>query len=308
MGSWLGSGAAAWRRGLELLAAMPARRQLPNVVSFSAASSSLRWQLAVRLLSEASRAVRVNVISFNTALAAGGEAGRWREAEQLSAQLRWRGLQGDLVTANSAAFACEKVGQWRQAVHRHGGDTIGFNSAISACQKGAQWRRAWQLFGAVAAPSVVTCGAAANFAAAEASAWRWALRPAGRHLSLRPGLITLSAAIAACAATAALWARAARLFAQLREVPLAPDEEAFNALRGAKCKPWRLSSQFFITMLDARIPMDAIGCNVAIAACEKGGRPSDILTATGPMRESDAFQLCPSCSSLGGFSHCNQKP
>ena len=26
-------------------------------------------------------------------------------------------------------------GQWRQAVHRHGGDTIGFNSAISACQK-----------------------------------------------------------------------------------------------------------------------------------------------------------------------------
>merc|ERR1711904_202411 len=69
-------------------------------------------------------------------------------------QMRECGVTPDVISFNAAISACEKGGQWEQALAlldkmRKNGvtppDVISFNAAISACGKGGQWRRAVSL-------------------------------------------------------------------------------------------------------------------------------------------------------------------
>jgi len=63
-------------------------------------------------------------------------------------------VQRDTITFNIAISACEKGGQWKQALapsrrmrcERVQQNTITYRAAISDCEKGGQWQKALELF------------------------------------------------------------------------------------------------------------------------------------------------------------------
>ena len=78
----------------------------------------------------------------------------------------------DIIVYNAAISACEKGGQWQQALNLFRAmpkakaipDSISYNAAISACEKGSQWQQALNLFEAVlrakGTPTVISHNAA----------------------------------------------------------------------------------------------------------------------------------------------------
>ena len=64
------------------------------------------------------------------------------------------GAMRNVITHNAAVSACEKGGQWKQALSLLKGmqdagvarNVVSFSAAISACEKGGQWQQALSLF------------------------------------------------------------------------------------------------------------------------------------------------------------------
>ncbi|CAK0841632.1 unnamed protein product [Prorocentrum cordatum] len=123
-------------------------------VGISACEKCKQWQRAVALLSEMREAkLEPDVIYLQRgdqrvreglAVAAGFGAVQGHAGGNLGAQLSY----------NAVTSACEKGGQWQQALALLSGllavklepDVISYSAVISTCEKGEQWQRALSLF------------------------------------------------------------------------------------------------------------------------------------------------------------------
>ncbi|CAJ1370904.1 unnamed protein product, partial [Effrenium voratum] len=102
-----------WQQALNLLAEMPLKKLQADVVSFSAAISSCRWELALHLLLGMPEAqVQPNVVSFNAALA--NTPGQ-HTAELLALMAR-RQVRPSGLSFGAAMGACERSSHWRHAL------------------------------------------------------------------------------------------------------------------------------------------------------------------------------------------------
>ena len=121
------------------------------------------------------------------AIAQLGRATQWRDACLLLDRMQTAsGLRPNIFSYSAAISACEKGGQWQQALTlfqdmleggiRH--DIISYNATISACEKGGQWQRALTLFQelpeATMSPNVISYNAAIN-ACEKGGQWQQAL-------------------------------------------------------------------------------------------------------------------------------------
>ncbi|CAE7244211.1 unnamed protein product [Symbiodinium sp. CCMP2592] len=174
--------------------------------------------------------LRPDVISCNAAtwllaISACGEEWRWAMD----------------VCYNAAISACEKCGEWHQALELMNlqmrmhvpPDIITYNAVLSACEKGQQWQLALAFLARLEQnelmPDEISCNAAIS-ACEKGNAWTCALALFAEFepRSLQRDLITHNAVILACA-EGREWRRALTLLDELPSAQLEPDEISFDA-------------------------------------------------------------------------------
>jgi len=126
-------------------------------------------------------------------------------------EMESRGITPNTISYSAAISACEKEGQWQQALillremesRGISPGTISYNAAISACEKGGQWQRALALLREMESRGIVpdTISYSAAISACEKGRqWQQALellREMESH-GVLPNLISYSAVVKCC--------------------------------------------------------------------------------------------------------------
>ncbi|CAE8617860.1 unnamed protein product, partial [Polarella glacialis] len=278
-----------WPRALGVLELMVEGRLQPGIISFNAALSacerSQQWSVAlallrrVRLLAspEQSDGLAADVVTFGTVMGALQGAGRWWLSLELLDQQCFAGLRPNGITLGKAATSAAFGGLWalstrlllggsslqeRGSPESSPGD-LGLNSGLSAMASGSFWCQAVALLSA-------------------------ALTEGG----LRPGVVSYSAAISACAhdvvsAEPGLWRVAFALFAALRHALrrssascsnggiLGPDAKVYGAALSAveKAGVWEMAVLLLAHLAsEPGLKVDAVPVNTAISATGRASR------------------------------------
>ena len=63
------------------------------------------------------KALLPDVISFSAGISACEKSGNWQQALQLLSDMQADGVQADVICINAGISACEKAGQWQMALH-----------------------------------------------------------------------------------------------------------------------------------------------------------------------------------------------
>ncbi|CAJ1400093.1 unnamed protein product, partial [Effrenium voratum] len=241
---------ASWRRAWEML-------KEPNLVMYNAAVAAARWPQALWLLADASArfSLRADVVTFNSAAAAGAKAESWRSALRILEDLARQRLQknaatcgievaclgvasawrrGLVLAAKADAAACGALGAalarrelWAAAVgllalaraQRIQANSLVFLGAIASCENSGRWARALRLLSAAPRDHEAGRGPvnAAISSCEKAAQWPWALCALGAH---GWEVVGCNSALAACEKAA--WRLALRLLAKMQAVALLP--------------------------------------------------------------------------------------
>ena len=147
---------------------------------------------------------------FTLAIGAWGRAGEWKRALALLREMRYCGVEPNVISYSAAMSACEKSAQWERAIAllremRYDGiepNVISYSAAISACAKGSQWQRALELLKEM------------------------------QDRGLEPDVISYSSAMSACE-KGAQCEPALALFDEMVACGLEPNASSFSAVIGA---------------------------------------------------------------------------
>eukprot|EP00434_Breviolum_minutum_P005644 symbB.v1.2.004972.t4/scaffold288.1/size478366/2 len=243
-----------------------------------------RWQSATHVLSSlVDSDLEATVVNHNIVLSRFEKVSHWQPSLNLlhEMQCSWveptelerSALQRNVISCNAAVSACEKQGQWWQAMQmldamlRVGlqvrlvllsfvqvdsevemfreDDTISNNALISSCEKGGLWEQSLNML-----VTVVTC----------------------------------SAAISACA-TAACWQAALHVFYELlalEQSGLVPNSVTFNAaiIACEKGHRWENALNLMHEMHLRRLELDLITCNAVVNTCSYGRQGWDSIGQT----------------------------
>ncbi|CAK0891072.1 unnamed protein product [Prorocentrum cordatum] len=211
----------------------------------SACGKGGRWQLALALISE-SREVELDpgVMGYTAGIGACEKSGQWQQALSLLGEMLGARLEADVwaeaTTPRSAPArragsgsgrcrwwpSCRGMLGWSQT-------SVSFNAAISACEKCGQWQQALLLFVdlrlAKLTPDVITYSAGAS-ACEKGGQWRRALSFLKESCEgqLEADVFLYSAGISACGKCGE-WQRALALFNELLFIKLEPDANSYTA-------------------------------------------------------------------------------
>ncbi|CAJ1400074.1 unnamed protein product [Effrenium voratum] len=201
------------------------------------------------------------------------------------------GVQQSAICCNAAISACDRAGQWQQALTLLYRSLLCFvktvlfcyNSAISACARAAEWQLSVILLAELGElqlkPTEMNYNSAIN-ACEKGGEWELALALLHEMPLQRLPLSawSFSTAISACE-YASLWQPALAFLNRMRSA--APDLVSWTAAMStcAKAAQWEAS-----LLLLAEIPArDAYCFNVAVGACEKSSRWEMALSVLGMM-------------------------
>ena len=178
-----------------------------------------QWEGALRLLVEMSRDLKLDSITYSSALAACGDARAWLQALELCADARSQSLELNVGTINAGLRAFRGTETWPVAlcIRSELSEKLGpgpvqvmTNSLIGACS--------------------------------EASAWACALRAFEAHPEGDADAISFNAALSACRRTGE-WQQALWLFVQSRARAIQLDMTSYNLVisTSAKQREWEMS-------------------------------------------------------------------
>lgn len=200
--------------------------------------------------------VRTSLLTYNAALGALEDSGRWQQAQRLLRDMRSARVRPSLISYNLALGACAKgkgEGAGRAAMEildelrtrRMRPDVITYSSVIAALSKGGDWVRVVGLIGAM------------------------------QEAELSPNAFSFSAAIAACE-RAGEWEKALALFDGLRAAGAleAMDASVYHsaisaAASGATTAGMELAKSLLEQMATAGFPPDVRAYNGVLKACER---------------------------------------
>ncbi|CAE7562747.1 Comt [Symbiodinium microadriaticum] len=250
--------AFAWEHALRMLQTLPGEALFPDDVAFASAIAacgrSLRWALALVVLTDSFELHVASQAGVGAAIAAAAGVGEWQVALSLLAQLEVHRMQPDVMSytqalsafegsscwqkalsllfeadergmANEKSYtasmrACTDQWQWSLALFRRlpCPDRRAFNVALNSCAKALKREVALVLLRQIPEPDAVSYNSAL---AACGDDWIQALQLLD-ELTSRADRISYNAGLAACEA-AGVWPVALNLLGQMREAFLEPD-------------------------------------------------------------------------------------
>ncbi|CAE7864225.1 unnamed protein product [Symbiodinium microadriaticum] len=223
------------------------------------------------------RAVKVNAVSYNSALSACDKGGQWQLVLGMFRSMPRSKIRPDVVGYTGAIRSCDHSGQWQQALQLFDDmlqsevapDVIACSALISCC-KGGQWQLALSVLDrmpkAKIAPNAISYTSAMG-ACEKGGQWHWALELFTQlsRSKLTPNAISHSCALSACQ-SGAQWQRALVLFGEMFQTQLSPDVVSYSAALAACARGgrWRLAIHFFEGMKEHRIRPNVVAYNAAL--------------------------------------------
>eukprot|EP00397_Hematodinium_sp_SG-2012_P002945 GEMP01002953.1.p1 GENE.GEMP01002953.1~~GEMP01002953.1.p1 ORF type:complete len:999 (-),score=289.81 GEMP01002953.1:1454-4450(-) len=145
-----------WTRALRLLDDLEVRG-LQSAFAYNCAIHACvnQWEIACGVLDRMRNAqVRPDVVSYNVAISACGNAAKWEHALRLVTDMRLQRVVPDVITYSASISACDKGKQWAcavrilRAMEADGvrADAIAYSAAISACETAGQHRVGMNLY------------------------------------------------------------------------------------------------------------------------------------------------------------------
>eukprot|EP00913_Durusdinium_trenchii_P006554 g6157.t1 len=282
-----------WHMAGQLLSQLYSTELESNAIllaSAMSASGGEAWRCTMALLQQ-----KCDVICFNSAVSACGEAKRWASALKILLDGKCQQLRSTIVSYSAAMSASEN--QWLSAWHlfqllRSDGvlvSTVPFNAVASACEKAAEWENALHLVIQVdlmrLQRSIITYGSGISACEKSLEEWGWSLHLLAELLtrSLQGNLVVHNAAISACEKRApvdeplnhlrkgAQWQHALRLLSTFNDRDLESDLMSFNALISSceKAQQWQAALHLLRLIPLMRLQRSIITYSSAISACQK---------------------------------------
>ncbi|CAK9064176.1 unnamed protein product [Durusdinium trenchii] len=275
-----------WHMAGQLLSQLYSTELESNAIllaSAMSASGGEAWRCTMALLQQfSSSMMKCDVICFNSAVSACGEAKRWASALKILLDGKCQQLRSTIVSYSAAMSASEN--QWLSAWHlfqllRSDGvlvSTVPFNAVASACEKAAEWENALHLVIQVdlmrLQRSIITYGSGISACEKSLEEWGWSLHLLAELLtrSLQGNLVVHNAAISACE-KGAQWQHALRLLSTFNDRDLESDLMSFNALISSceKAQQWQAALHLLRLIPLMRLQRSIITYSSAISACQK---------------------------------------
>ena len=213
------------------------------------------------------------------------------EALLLKVLAKTAALRLDTISYNSAVSACQKADKWRPAVNLLAeliclhlqGDIISYNAVYTACRS-ISWRKASSLVEAIQhqdlEPTIRSCNAALS---ASCRKWQWksafqVLACLGRRLQASE--VTSSIAISACEKNA-LWQCALALLVDFSVADLPVNAISYGASVSAfeKAEQWRCVHMLLAKFYARSFRANAVILSAVVSAFAKGTRWETALLA-----------------------------
>ncbi len=227
--------------------------------------------------------IPLDVVSFNTALAAASTCGKWKKVKLIREDMVAQGIVADAFTYSSLLGGCKTTGNWRLArklfAEMEASDTITpnvihYTTLMTTLQRAGAWKESVEVFNKMSASGV------------------------------KADVVSYNAAITACA-KGEDWQQAWSLFSALRRDGIEPSVVSYNALLSAceRCGQADRALEVFENMSRRGIVCNQVTYNTLISACGKGGRYDAALRINGEMKEKgvreDVFTLTGLISACG---------
>ncbi|CAE7033462.1 unnamed protein product, partial [Symbiodinium natans] len=280
---------AAVAAGAQRLGDFKKRKLEPDVVSFNTAadvSAKLgQWEETAWLLQHLQeQGLDLDQVSINTMLAS---CTTWRTSLSIMQSARQAAIRTDVVSCASCMAACERPGRWAEAMAKSAQlrdcgircDSVCRNTAVSACCKADRWAWAVQLFAGMPEQTLGPGELAASAglaAAARRRAWRSGLallgdlRFCGQGAAGCADAVAYTAMLLACMKSSKIRA-VAKLLEDMKALRLEIGRAAQNValalheVRGL----WRSALQLLRTMQRKCIQTDLAATVAAVGSCGK---------------------------------------
>jgi len=156
--------------------------------------------------------VPMDIVSFNTAIAAAGQCGKFSRVAEIRQDMQSAGIAADEFTFSSLLGGCKTARNWKQAVawfqeleesEYLQPNVFHYTTMMTILQRAGAWKESIEIFRKMEAADVkadVVCYNAAITACAKGADWQqaWAVFSAMRRENVDPNVISYNALLSAC--------------------------------------------------------------------------------------------------------------
>ncbi|CAJ1348933.1 unnamed protein product [Effrenium voratum] len=270
-----------WRHALAVFGEMPARRAVPDRITFVSATAACAnqslWGVALSLFHDMlDSKVTPDVVNYNSLIKVCQTCGRW----QLAAHLLYSMPSPDHISFATTIGACEKGRAWEHALAVLFGmpeevlpSGIACGAAVNACKTGGHWEQVLALLEALQAMQATPDEISYNAAIVACKHnWQMALGMFERMRvqDIRPDVVSYGSALHSCGACGR-WEQALCLFHSFRSSGLQANEVLYSSLISACGGQWQAAMAIVQLMCSDHIRPDVFVYGAAISSCEQDG-------------------------------------
>jgi len=230
--------------------------------------------------------VRMDVVSFNTAIAAAGDCGRWKRIANIRKEMKKSGIKPDGFTYMSLLGGCKATGNWKQSIklfremQEYDGLTpnvFHYTTLMTTLQRSGAWEESLKIFKRMEADGIqadVVSYNAAITACAKGSDWQqaWSIFSTMRRNGVEPTVISYNALISACERCGQV-NRALEVFYNMKKRGIECNQVTYNTLilSCGKSGLFDRACEIHQEMKDNGIREDAFTQTALLAACNREG-------------------------------------
>ena len=213
---------------------------------------------------------------YVNAISDSGRCHRWKEACNIWATISRDGLRQSVFSCSALLSACEKTGEWMQAIglldtmlkSQFQPNSVSFNASI-ACQKHGSWPGALSFFNAMSEMGLRQCGISVNSvisACERPGLWQEALSLLG-DLRVQSSVITFNATISVKGS----WQTALGLCHSIPQSELQTTSVSYGAVM-TSCEANWLCAMCLFRDLEKGLQPSCINYTAAMSVCERAGQ------------------------------------
>ena len=294
------------------------QRRVSDLITYNSVLALKQWIWSLQLLGQMHQIqMQLDLVSFNASITSTTSTERWEAALHFASVAKVRELQPNIVTSNSLIMTCTRAQMWKHATdiweslseNRLEPTSKSYTCAVNICEAAATWFEALQLLKEAQLSNIihVATHTAAISVCGKCGDWQAALFLLNNMESLRiqPNVITINAAIDACAIgnqwlaaielirsgmsgmqwdcttyasliCACEWNDALWLLGEAHSKTLGMDLVTQNSCISAVREEWKRSLCLLHDVLEMSLEPSLNSLNAAIVACARGDWPQSL--------------------------------
>ena len=230
--------------------------------------------------------VRMDVVSFNTAIAAAGDCARWKRIASIRKDMDIDGIKPDVYTYMSLLGGCKATGNWKQSIRLFKEmqecdglmpNVFHYTTLMTTLQRAGAWEESLKAFKKMEEDGIqadVVSYNAAITACAKGGDWQqaWSIFSTMRRNGVEPTVVSYNALISACERCGQV-NRALEVFYNMKKRGIECNQVTYNSLilSCGKSGLFDRACEIHQEMKDKGIREDAFTQTALLAACNREG-------------------------------------